>query len=90
MYICRARDCQGEHGIIGAAIINGKGGNCDEGLLEVAQSPPAPLACERGGGGGDRGTWQRLAGQMKGCCNKYYQAVVVLIGGFGITTRGGD
>ena len=44
MYICRARDCQGEHGIKGAASSDVKAGNCGEGLLDVVLSPPPSLA----------------------------------------------
>ena len=44
MYICRARDCKGEHGIMGAASGDGKGGDYGEGLLlDVVLSPPPPL-----------------------------------------------
>ena len=55
MYVCRARDCQGEHGIKGAASSDVKAGNCGEGLLDVVLSPPPSLAYlgrkTKGGGG---------------------------------------
>ena len=66
MYICRARDCQGEHGIKGAASSDVKAGNCGEGLLDVVLSPPPSLAYlgrkKKTGGGsanqvGGQSTW---------------------------------
>ena len=42
MYICRARDCQCEHGIIGEDSSDGKEGNSSEGLLDVVYSTPPP------------------------------------------------